>query len=236
MLKQISAALALSALSFSAFAQNEGITVSGSVSKQVEPDEMIIQFSVSTEEREIQDAFSGTEQKSAAIIAYLQTLDDLCEVSTQHIHLSERFDWRNGREERVRVGFTASQSLRVKLKDFDLYPQVMAKLIELGVNNIGGVGFSYSGAQELRNSMRAEAIGVAKGKAIEVANALDVQLGPSVEFYESDDSHRFDPMLRGSRSNVMYEEAVSVEGSISPGKQTIRMEVHVRFAILAPQE
>ncbi|NVK05541.1 MAG: SIMPL domain-containing protein [Flavobacteriia bacterium] len=234
MLKQISAALALSALSFSAFAQNEGISVSGSVSKQVEPDEMIIQFSVSTEEEEIQDAFTGTEQKSAAIIEYLQSLDELCEVSTQHISLGEQFEWTNGRAERVRVGFTASQSLQVKLKDFDLYPIVMAKLIELGVNNVGGVSFSYSGAQDLRNSMRVEAIQIARSKASEVAEALDVQLGSAVEFTEAG-SPSF--RQRAELSNSFYlADGEQAEGSISPGKQTIRMEVHVRFAILAPQE
>lgn len=237
MIKHITTALTLCALSFAAYAQGGGISVTGSVSKEVEPDEMTIRFSVTTEEQEIQDAFEGTEQKSAAIIEYLQTLDDLCEVTTEHIHLSEQYEWRNGREERVRVGFTATQSLSVTLKDFDLYPTVMAKLIDLGVNNIGGVFFGYSEAQAMRNSLRTEAIEVAKTKAQEVATALNVELGPALEFNEAGSESAMGRLRGGYSANEMYlSDAVQVEGSISPGKQTIRMEVHVRFAILAPQE
>lgn len=227
----------VSTLSFSSLAQHEGISVSGKVTRVVEPDEMTVRFTVSSQEVEIQDAFEATEDKTTKIIAYLESLEESCEVATQHISLYEKYEWNPESEERVRVGFTAMQTLRVTLTDFGLYPSVMTRLLELGASSIGGVSFACSKEQEIRNSLRKEAIEVAKEKAAEVAEALNVELGAALEFEEVDqDRYSFRDDMRYSSNSIAFDMPAESEGSISPGKQTIHMEVQVRFAILAPEE
>ncbi|KAB2810105.1 SIMPL domain-containing protein [Phaeocystidibacter luteus] len=225
------ATFGLALMSALTFAQAEGITVTGTVSREVEPDEMLISFGITTLENDVKTAFEGTEKKAEAILAYLEGLEDICEVETQHIQVSEKNEYRNG--EQIRLGFRASQFLKVTLKDFDKYPEVMSKLIDLGVENIGGVQFVYSKAQEVKNEMRIEAIMVAKRKAEEIAAALGVGLGTAEMYIEPDGGYAIGGML----ANVRYEAAGNSSGpTVAPGKQTIQMEVQVRFAILAPAE
>lgn len=238
MIKQIFTALTIGAFSLSTLAQSDGITVTGTVSREVTPDEMTIQFTISSLEDEVMDAYNETERKTNEVLAYVQTLgDDLCEAQTQYIRINENWQWNRQREVRELLGFNAVQSISISLKNFDLYPTVMTKLIELGVEDINNVRFNYTKAQELRNEMRAEAIEVAKAKGQEVADALGVVLGIPLMFTEqTPNSYFWEPM--NYSSNVMYREADAGSSGpgIAPGTQTVEIAVVVRFAILAPTE
>ncbi|NVK28155.1 MAG: SIMPL domain-containing protein [Flavobacteriia bacterium] len=225
------ATIGLALVSALTFAQEDGITVTGTVSREVEPDEMVISFGISTLEDDVKSAFSGTEAKAESIISYLEGLGEICEVETEHVQVSEQSQYRNG--EQIRLGFRAVQYMTIRLNDFDKYPDVMSELIDLGVEHIGGVRFVYSKAQQLKNEMRVEAIMVARKKAEEIAGALGVGLGSAEMYFEPQGSYDVSWKL----SNVAYESTGNSSGpSVAPGKQTIQMEVQVRFAILAPEE
>lgn len=227
--------LAIGLLSLTGFAQSEGITVNGTVERDVAPDELHLQFYLTTEAKEVKEAFDGNEEKSAAVIAYLKDLEEICEVSTAHTSIRENTIYRDG--ERIRTGFLAAQSFNVIIRDFDEYPVIVGKLIDMGVENLSSGRFSYSKANELRAEMRTQCIAQARAKAEEVAEALGVQLGMALSY---DEPSAFSGVM--PYANVEMMDGVQVRGarsdgpSVVPGKQTISMSVTVRFAILAPQE
>ncbi|GGH69569.1 SIMPL domain-containing protein [Phaeocystidibacter marisrubri] len=218
----------LSLLGVLTFAQ-EGIQVTGKVVRYVESDEMVLSTSISATEETVAEAFAEGTKKSRAVLSYLQSLEDVCEVQTQQIRLSEKFEYHSGRQSRI--GFIAEQRISIRIKDFDQYPIIMEKLIALGVDGVSNVEFVYSKENEVREQLRLEAIEVAVKKAEIVASGLGVQLGTAQSYSEGS---YVPPMME----NVMYEmksmDGMSDGGpAISPAKTKIEMEVHVRFAILA---
>lgn len=217
-------------MGFTLSAQQEGLEITGKVVRYVESDEMVITTSVIAKEKTISEAFSNGNEKSRSVLAYLEDLEDVCEVQTQHIRVQEQFQYLNG--ERQVVGFVAQQVIVLRLRDFDKYEEIVTELIDKGVEGISNVQFVYSKEDEVREALRLEAIEVAKQKAATVAAALGVEVGPVVHFTEGGYTA---PMF----TNLEYRSnAVSTDSgpSISPAKSKIEMVVHVRFAILAAQE
>ncbi len=231
-MKRIALAFAL-VFSISTWAQMEGITVTGTVVREVESDEMILRFSVSSLADEVDDAFIQNEEKSARIIAYFEDLDNGSELETEHVVLRENRQYRNGRS--YREGFIASQSFTLVIVQFEDYPSIVKELIRLGVENLSSGQFRYSKAESIRNEMRVECIEEAKRKATQVAEGLGVELGSAVGFTE------YNPSSNIGYANARYmEDAIQVAGngsgpSVAPGNQSVSMTVTVRFAILAPQ-
>lgn len=229
-MKKYMFALAFSMLGMFGYAQ-EGIDVTGKVVRYVEADEMIVSSSITAVEDNVQDAFKVGTEKSRAVLAYLASLEDVCEVETQQVRLHEQFEYNSGR--RVRKGFVAQQRISIRIKDFDRYPDIMEKLIELGVDELSNVQFVYTKEAEVREELRLEAIRVARAKAEVVAGALGVELGVAQSYSEGGYTP---PVLANMEYKAMSDMDGTMDGpAISPAKSKIEMEVHVRFAILAPQ-
>ncbi len=230
-MKKLILALTL-VMGLSAYAQMEGITVTGTVTRSMEPDEMSIQFIVVSEADDVKTAFEENEGKSRSIIAYLNGLEEACEFSSEQASLRERKEYRNG--EQYRVGFVASQSFHLTVNDFEKYPEIVSKLIGFGVENLSMGRFRYSKSDEVKTELRTEAIRVAKEKAQVIAEELGVELGIAQSFIESSPGSPMPYANLAYMDGVMAREDSSGP-SVAPGKETISMSVTVRFAILAPE-
>lgn len=230
-MKRVFIALLMACIGTGAFAQS-GLDITGKVVRYVESDEMVLQTSISAVESTVAEAFQEGNRKSRAVLSYLEGLEDVCEVQTQYIRLNEKWDYNNGN--RRRVGFEAQQMITLRIRDFDQYPVIMARLIELGVDGISQVQFVYSKADEIREELRLEAIMAAKAKAETIAAALGVHVGAAEHYTEGSYAP---PVFANMEYKMMSMTGEADAGPvISPAKSKIEMEVHVRFAILAPQE
>lgn len=231
-MKKFQILIALFTLSMGAMAQNpEGLFVTGKVIRYIDSDEMILRTSIGAEAATVGEAFRLGSEKSAKVLAYLESLDEVCKVETQHVQLNEMYSYDNGK--RIRNGFRANQQIQLRIRDFDKYDEIMERLIELGVDGISNVMFSSTQTEKVRKEVRLEAIGVAREKAEVIAEALGVSVGQVIYFEEI--GHR---MFDVSTSNeVAYKSGIMVEPDapvVSPAQTAVEVEVRVRFAILAP--
>lgn len=133
---------------------------------------------------------------------------------------------------RVLVGYEASESINVKIRDLDMVGKIMEDLAEVGVNELNGPNFEIDDRDALEIEARSVAIENAKTKARELVKDLDVRLGKVVSFDEGGRYGGIMPMYKSvSMDSAMAYEEEAVEAYIPEGENIISSSVTVTFKI-----
>ncbi len=125
------------------------------------------------------------------------------------------------------VGYEASQTVTVKIRNSDLVGKVLEKAGDVGATNIGGLRFEADDDSGAEADARAEAIAKARQQAEEIAKAMGATLGDVVSYSEN----------KGSDMYPYYERALSVDSaqgampSISPGQSEVQMQVYISYSL-----
>jgi uncharacterized protein len=128
------------------------------------------------------------------------------------------------------VGYTATQSITIKVRDVDKANEIRTSLAGLGITDISGPTFSIDDEDFYKNVARAKAISDAKIKAQTLAKDLGVKLGKIVNFSENDEN--LYPTV--SRAEMM-SDAVGMKATPAPelpkGENTITSNVTITYEI-----
>ncbi len=208
-------------LVFQLQAQIRDITVTGTATKLVNADELVVNVGFNTESSNAETAFSTVQNKMREAIAYLEKLKGVKTFETDVVRLNRSYP-------KTPVKFTAIQSLSITLTNFELYEELMIKLMDMGFNTVGGVHFNVSDLSKHKREVQLQAIESAKQKATDFADALGVELGVVLGFAENDFSAGPRPMYNYRAADA----APSPEPSIAPGQVEITMQVVVSYAII----
>ncbi|MFA6251368.1 MAG: SIMPL domain-containing protein [Candidatus Paceibacterota bacterium] len=92
------------------------------------------------------------------------------------------------------IGYTATQSITVKVREVDLASEIRTGLAGIGVTDISGPTFSIDDEESYKDQARSLAIKEARAKAKVLAKELGVRIGRVVSFSEN-----------GNNSYPMYE-------------------------------
>lgn len=128
------------------------------------------------------------------------------------------------------VGYTATQSITVKIRAVDTASDIRTGLAGVGVTDISGPTFSIDNEDSIKDKARASAIIDAREKAKVLADQLGVKLGKVVSF--SENSGGGYPMY--AAKGMMLDSAVS---SVAPapilpkGENKITSEVSITYEI-----
>lgn len=95
------------------------------------------------------------------------------------------------------IGYTATQSITVKVREVDTANDIRTGLAELGITDISGPTFSIDDEEGFKDQARSLAIQEAREKAELLASELGVKLGKVVSFSENN----------GVNYPMMYEKA-----------------------------
>lgn len=126
-------------------------------------------------------------------------------------------------------GYTASESITVKVRNTDSVGDLMQALGIAGVSNLSGPNFSIDNQDALKAQARKLAIDDAKTKAQALAKDLGVSLGKISSFNDSSNNYP-----------VMYAENSMVSGAVAPkaapavipaGQNTITSDVTITYEI-----
>jgi len=101
------------------------------------------------------------------------------------------------------VGYTATQSITVKVREVDLASEVRTGLAGVGVTDISGPTFSIDYEESYKDQARSKAIKEARSKAKVLAKELGVRLGKVVSFSEN-----------GDNNYPMYESKAMMSGGV----------------------
>jgi uncharacterized protein YggE len=131
------------------------------------------------------------------------------------------------------VGYTVTQTVKVKVRDFAKIGDIMSGVVKNGANNVSSLSFTIDDPAKLQDEARAKAIAEAKSRAEEIAKAGGFKLGKLVAI---DD-------MNGIYGYKMYDSAVGRGGlemsanasapvpAIEPGSEEVTINVVLRYQI-----
>lgn len=124
------------------------------------------------------------------------------------------------------VGYTVTQTVSVKIRDFGKIGIVLSGVIESGANSVSQLSFTIDDQTSLENQARTEAINQAKEKAKLVAKAGGFRMGRLIAIEES-----YQPFYGYGLGGGMKAELVAPSPAIEPGSQEITINVTLRYEI-----
>lgn len=211
------------------------ITVSASGEVYVKPDLAKITFTVTNEDKTVEEAMGENTKRMNDVIRYIKeegvTEEDL---KTTAFNIYPRYEYvRDGQKEiyppspgkRVLAGYQVTQSLEVKIREMTKIGRIIQAANESGANQMSNLVFVVEKEDEFKKQARTEAITKAKEKAQELASQLGIRLVRITNFQESGVLPRF----------YGYDEAFGLSAPEAPqietGQNLIRVTVTVTYEI-----
>ena len=217
------------------------VTLSGHGEVTAVPDIANVYFTISKDSKTVKEAqalVAEVEKKSLDFLKENNVLEK--DIKTSNASFYPKYEYQYGKVicnefgcppspgKNVIVGYTASESITVKVRNTDDVGKIMQGLGTLGVSDLNGPNFSIDNEDGLKAEARKKAIDDAKDKAKVLAKDLGVRLGKITSFSES-----------GNYPMPMYAKAMMAEGvsdssapaEIPKGENTISSDVSITYEI-----
>ncbi|MEO1423064.1 MAG: SIMPL domain-containing protein [Pseudomonadota bacterium] len=195
------------------------------------PDMATLSIGITETERTAREAMQAVAQQMQAMFEVLAAAGvEQRDMQTQGLSLGPVWDYnRDNREDPRIVGYTASNTLTLRLRDLDGIGRVIDDLSAAGANQINAISFGIDDREALMEEARLEAAQNAKAKAQLYADALGETLGPVLSFSESGGRLAPQPIAM-----ARMEAADSVAMPVAGGEVGLSVTVNVTFELRKP--
>lgn len=179
--------------------------------------------------------------KTNKIIAFVNSKGvDEKDIKTEQYSVQPRFEYANCGFERVGatcpppkiVGYTITQSISVKVRNFGVVGDILSGAVTAGANNVYGPTFEIDDRTKLVDQARGEALAKARESAKAVARAGGFRLGKILSidegYYGGETYRSYDAYGKGGDMAVASQ---ANSPSILPGSQDVIITVNVRYEI-----
>lgn len=154
------------------------MTVSGLGEVSARPDMAVISIGVEALGANASDALGKNSAEMNATVAKLKELGITDkDMQTANLSIYPRYDNPKDRSAPQIIGFAASNTLNVKLRDLSKAGELIDAVVQSGANRLGGISFGFADAKPLLDKARVEAVTDASEKATLYAKASGVRLG-----------------------------------------------------------
>ena len=128
------------------------------------------------------------------------------------------------------VGYTITQNVLIKVRDFTKIGDILTGVVERGANQTSNLSFKIDDETSVQNEARAEAIKKAQDKAKSMAKAGGFGIGRLLSI---DENNYPMPIYYSKAMGIGggVSEAASVAPTIEPGSQEITINVTMRYEI-----
>lgn len=232
----LAAALALTALPLPAQPHETAepvvpvLSVQGSGSSRVDPDEATVRLGVLAQAPTAQAVMQQVNQTANAILAAVRKLGvPEKDIQTSELNLSPvyaQLPQDQGGEPRI-SGYQASNVVSIRLTKLDQVGPAVDAGLGAGANRLDGVAFGLQNDEAARADALAKAAAAARAKAATLAKALNLRLAEILEVVEGGVTV-FTPM-RSSRTMAM--EAMSSDTPVSSGQVGVDASLTLRYRI-----
>jgi uncharacterized protein YggE len=204
------------------------VTVSGNGRSAATPDQAQIVIGVETQAETASEALSENNTQMQALITSLTGADvERRDIQTQNISLYPRYSQPTNPEAQAEViGYTASNTVQVTVRDLDALGSLLDTAIQAGGNTIQGISFQVSDTVEATDQARELAFTDAQRKAQQLAGLAELELGEVISINETGFSTP--PMF--ARGGVAFDAAQSVP--VEPGSQMIELSLQVTWELV----
>lgn len=223
------------------------LTVSAQGKTTAPPDLAEISFSVVSQGKDPNALNADNNQKMSAVIAFVESLGIASsDIATTNYNLQPDYPTVvneiypvNGQmvpavptpiNANTIIGYTLTQSVEVKVRDFTNIAKLLGGLPPLGINQIGGVTFTFNDPDNVLAVARADAMAKARAKASEMAGEAGVSLGEVVSVQEYGNVPIY-PMMNEAAPMAAGVSSASVSPTIEPGTQDITDQVTIVYSL-----
>ena len=216
-----------------------GISVTGRGTITLEPDLALLNVGVEATARTVSEARGEASRAMDAIISALRgrSVEDK-DIQTRFFNISPRYEYREVFEEgahserQVLVGYTVSNSARVKVRDIAALGGIIDDVAEAGgdATRINGISFTVEDVEVRMTGLRELAVKDALAKAEQFADLTGVSLGRLVYISEAGGA----PSVRNfdqQREFAVAAAAPPPGTSIGGGELDLEMIIHAVFDI-----
>jgi len=126
------------------------------------------------------------------------------------------------------VGYTVSQSVRVKVREIDNTGKFLSELTKFGINNVSGISFTIDDEDALYDEAREDAITKAKAKAEVLEDELGVRLGDIISFSEDNPNLYAADGMGGAEMGVSFKAAAP---QIPAGENKYATRVYMTYEL-----
>ncbi len=214
-------------------------SVSGSGKAIAIPDIAQFSFTVITEGGKQVGALQteNTKKVNKAIEFVASKSIDKKDIKTQSYSVQPRYQYFNCPRDGGAcpppeiVGYTVTQSVLVKIRDFANIGDLLTGAVQSGANSVSDLSFTLDDPTTVQNEARAEAIAKAKAKADSLAKAGGFSLGRLLSLEEG--SAGQPPMYYAMESAKygMGEGGGAPSPTIEPGSQEMNVSVTLKYEI-----
>ena len=200
------------------------VTVVGSGEVQGAPDTLNVNASIEFVAPDVTGAMNQTSDRQGAVIqALVDAGVERKDISTSQVSLQPQFTGGGDNPQAI-VGYRASNSIDVKIRQLDAASQALALIVSTGgdATRINSVNYSIEDDSELVRDARSRAFEDAKERAEQYAQLSGMALGKVVSISESPGGQPPPPPVPMPRGAEM---AMSVP--VEPGQQTVGFSVTV---------
>jgi uncharacterized protein len=219
-------------------ASYRSFSVTGTAKVVTVPDVIQFNFSVITEGgKDISLIQTQNTQKSNSIIDFLKAQGvEAKDIKTTNYSLDPRYQTYGCKFEVSSVcppseivGYTVTQTVYVKVRDFSKSGTILSGAIEKGANSVSQLSYTIDDPTGLQSDARAKAIAAAIAKAELTAKAGGFRLGKLLSI---DDGY----YVPYSPNTISYDSSKTAAGAlesvnIEPGSQEISANVTLRYEI-----
>lgn len=204
------------------------LAVSGLGEAAAAPDQAMLQIGVQADSATAAEALKSMSARIAATMARLKSGGVLeKDIQTSGLSLNPRYNYQTRPQNPQIIGYTASTTLSVKLRDIAKAGALIDAAVSDGANTLGGLTFGFADTKPLENAARADAVADAKSKAEVLAKAAGVSLGPILQINDGYAAPTPQPLYEARAASVQPQPAVP----IAPGESTLSASVTLIYAI-----
>ncbi len=173
--------------------------------------------------------------KSNSIADFLKNQGiDKKDIKTQGYSIEPRYQYGVCRYEGetcpppIIVGYTVSQTLEVKGRDFEKLGNILSGVVERGANSVSSLSFTVDDPTILEQQARDQAIAKAKEKAKTIAKSGGFRLGRLISLSEG---NAYTPQYFSNYGIGGGESVPAKSPSLEPGSQEVSIQVILIYEI-----
>ncbi|MGD1003679.1 MAG: SIMPL domain-containing protein [Minisyncoccia bacterium] len=209
------------------------ITVTAQGKTTATPDLAEITFSVVSQGQNPQTLATNNTQKMNAVLQFVASENiATSDIATTGYDLEPTYNYNNTMQSNTITGYMLTQTVTVKIHDLANVATVLSGLAPLGVNQIGGVDFTFNDPDTFVALARVDAMNKAETKAVQMANQAGAWLGEVVNVAEN--SYVPQPVTMYNEAMPMSSMGASSAAStpnIQPGSQDVTDNVTITYAL-----
>ncbi len=204
------------------------LSVSASADAKRVPDVATISTGVVTQATDANAAMRANATQMDKVMAAIRAAGIAeRDIQTSGINLNPNYKYVENAPPTI-VGYQASNTVNVKVRDLSKLGKVLDTFVEVGANQINGPSFEVDTPDEAYDEARIAAIKKAQARAKTYADALGLKVRRIVSISEGGASFpRPMPYMRAMAADA----GMAKETSVAPGESTLSVNIEVVFEL-----